>query len=195
MNLRKVVVFCGASMGFRKVYQEKAVELGAYFAKNNIELIYGAGKIGLMGAIADAVLEKKGKVIGIIPELLSKEEVLHPNLSTTIITKTMSERKLKMSKLTDAYITMPGGFGTLDELFEVLTLQQLYIEKKPVGLLNIEGYFNAVLQQLDVMVKEGLLKQKNRDMLIVADNVEDLMKQMVTYKSPKESSIINKVVK
>jgi len=195
MNIQKVVVFCGSSLGFREIYKEKAVELGSYFAKNNIELIYGAGKLGLMGTIANAIIDRKGKVTGIIPKLLSKEEVLHPNLTETIITKTMSERKLIMSKKTDAYITLPGGFGTLDELFEVLTLQQLHIETKPVGLLNVEGFFNATLQQLDVMVKEGLLNQKNRDMLIVDTTIDGLMKKMNSYKKPKNTSVINKIVK
>lgn len=195
MNIEKIVVFCGASLGFQKVYEEKAIALGTYFAKNNIELVYGAGKIGLMGAVADAVLVNKGKVTGIIPELLAMEEVIHPDITTTVITKTMSERKFKMSKLADAYITLPGGFGTLDELFEVLTLQQLYIEKKPVGLLNVNGFYDAILQQLDVMIKEGLLKLKNRDMLIVADTIPDLISKMEAYKAPVATSIINKVVK
>lgn len=195
MNIQKVVVFCGSSLGFNPIYKDTAVELGNYFAQNNIGLIYGAGKIGLMGAVADAVLAKKGIVTGIIPKLLSQEEVLHPSLTETIITKTMSERKFLMSKMTDTYITLPGGFGTLDELFEVLTLQQLYIEKKPVGLLNINGFFDATLQQLDVMIKEGLLKQKNKDMLFVDTTVTGLMEQLKNYKAPKESSIIGKVVK
>jgi len=195
MNIQKVVVFCASSMGYRSVYKNTAKTLGNYFAANNIELIYGAGKLGLMGTIADAVLENNGKVTGIIPELLCKEEVLHPAITNTIITKTMSERKFIMSKQADAYITLPGGFGTLDELFEVLTLQQLYIETKPVGLLNVEGFFDATLQQLDVMVKEGLLKQKNRDMLLVDTTVEGLMQQLHNYKKPTETSIIAKVVK
>lgn len=195
MNIQKVVVFCGSSSGFKEIYINEAQKLGVYLAKNNIQLIYGAGKVGLMGAVADAVLNENGKVTGIIPELLSKEEVLHPNLTETIITKTMSERKILMSKKTDAYITLPGGFGTFDELFEVLTLQQLYIETKPVGLLNVDGFYDAVLQQLDVMLKEGLLKQKNRDMLFVDDNIEGLMQQLYNYKKPENTSIINKVVK
>ena len=195
MNIQKVVVFCGSSLGFNPIYKDTAIELGNYFAQNDIDLIYGAGKIGLMGAVADAVLAKKGIVTGIIPKLLSQEEVLHPNLTETIITKTMSERKFLMSKMTDMYITLPGGFGTLDELFEVLTLQQLYIEKKPVGLLNINGFFDATLQQLDVMIKEGLLKQRNKDMLFVDTTVTGLMKQLKDYKAPKETSIIGKVVK
>ncbi len=195
MNIQKVVVFCGSSLGFRKIHKEKAIELGIYLAKNNVDLIYGAGKIGLMGIIADIVLEQKGKVIGVIPELLSKEEVLHPNLTETIITKTMSERKLLMSKKTDAYIAMAGGFGTLDELFEVLTLQQLFIETKPVGLLNTNGFFDATLKQLEVMVEEGFLKQKNRDMLFMDTSVEGLMDKMNNYKKPEKTAIINKVVK
>ena len=194
MNIQKVLVFCGSSLGFRKIYKEKAIEMGVYFAQNDIELIYGAGKIGMMGAIADAVIENKGKVTGIIPKLLCKEEVLHPGITETVITETMSERKFLMSKMTDAYITLPGGFGTLDELFEALTLQQLYIEKKPVALLNVNGFFDATLQQLDIMVKEGLLKQKNRDMLLVDTTVTGLMKQLNTYKAPKETSIIGKIV-
>ncbi len=194
MNIQKVVVFCGSSSGFNSVYKNTAISLGNHFVENDISLIYGAGKLGLMGTIADTVLEKNGKVIGIIPELLCKEEVLHPNITETIITKTMSERKFIMSKMTDAYITLPGGFGTLDELFEALTLQQLYIEKKPVALLNVNGFFDATLQQLDVMVKEGLLKQKNRDMLFVDTTITGLMEQLSKYKAPKETSIISKVV-
>jgi len=195
MNIQKVAVFCGSSLGFNKTYQKSAVQLGTYFAKNNIELIYGAGKLGLMGTIANSVLEQKGKVTGIIPKLLCKEEVLHPNLTETIITETMGERKFLMSKKTDAYITLPGGFGTLDELFEVLTLQQLYIETKPIGLLNINGFFDATLQQLDIMIKEGFLKQKNRDMLFVASSVNGLMDKLKKYKKPENTTIIGKIVK
>lgn len=195
MKIQKVVVFCGSSLGFREIYKKKAIELGMYLAQNNMDLIYGAGKIGLMGVIADTVLEQKGKVIGVIPELLSKEEVLHPNLTETIVTKTMSERKVIMSEKTDAYIAMAGGFGTLDELFEVLTLQQLYIERKPIGLLNINGFFDATLKQLDIMVEEGFLKQKNRNMLFVDETIEGLMAKMNNYQKPENTSVINKVVK
>lgn len=195
MNIHNVVVFCGSSIGFNTVYKNAAIALGDFFVAHNIKLIYGAGRIGLMGVIADTVLEGQGKVTGIIPELLSKEEVLHPNISETIITKTMSERKVLMSQETDAYISLPGGFGTLDELFEVLTLQQLQIEQKPVGLLNVNGFFDNTLAQLDVMVKEGFLKQTGKDSLIVATTVEELMMKMDAYKAPEKRTIINKVVK
>jgi uncharacterized protein (TIGR00730 family) len=193
--MNKVVVFCGSSIGFNAVYKEAAIELGNYFATNNIELVYGGGKIGMMGVLADTILVKNGKVTGVIPHLLKKEEVVHTGISEVIVTKKMSDRKVIMSKLIDGYITLPGGFGTLDELFEALTLNQLHIEQKPVGLLNVNGFFDYTLLQLDVMVKEGYLKQKNRDMLIVATTVDSLLKQMNDYKAPKITSIINKVVR
>lgn len=191
----KVVVFCGSSTGFNSVYKDAAIELGNYFAENNITMVYGGGKIGMMGIIADAIHAKNGKVIGVIPKLLEHEEVVNREVSELIITKKMSERKVIMSKLIDGYITLPGGFGTLDELFEALTLGQLHIEQKPVGLLNVNGFFDYTLQQLDVMVKEGYLKQKNRDLLLVDKTVNGLMEQMLSYKAPEVSHVINKVVR
>ncbi len=195
MSINSVTVFCGASLGHRNIYQKTAIELGVFFAKNNIDLIYGAGKIGLMGVIADAVLKENGQVIGVIPELLKHEEVVHPKITKTIFTKTMSERKFIMSKMTDAYIALPGGFGTLDELFEALTLQQLYIEKKPVGILNVNGFFDPLIEQLTLMIEEGFLKLKNREMLIIDASVEGLMKKLNAYQAPEANSIIDKVVK
>ena len=192
--MKKVVVFCGSSVGFNSVYKEAAIELGKEFVKNNIALVYGGGKIGMMGIIADTILAKKGNVIGVIPSLLEKEEVVHKGVSELIITKKMSERKVIMSKLVDAYITLPGGFGTLDELFEALTLGQLHIEQKPIGILNVNGFFNHTLQQLDVMVNEGYLKPENRKLLIVDTTVKGLMQQMQNYKAPEKLHVINKVV-
>jgi len=192
--MKKIVVFCGSSLGFNSVYKNTAIELANYFAENNIGLVYGGGKIGMMGVLADTILQQKGEVIGVIPELLRHEEIVHAEISKVIITKKMSERKVIMSKLIDAYITLPGGFGTLDELFEALTLNQLHIEKKPVGLLNINGFFDHTLKQLDVMVKEGYLKQENRKLLLVDTSVNGLMEQMQLYTAPEITHIINKVV-
>ena len=140
--LKKVVVFCGSSLGFNPDYKNAAEELGKALAEKNIGLVYGGGKIGMMGVLANSVMQENGHVTGIIPELLRHEEVIHTEISEMIVCKTMSERKVIMSKLIDGYITLPGGFGTLDELFESLTLQQLHIEQKPVGLLNINGFFD-----------------------------------------------------
>ena len=191
----KIVVFCGSSTGFNAVYKEAAIELGNYFADNDVTMVYGGGKIGMMGIIADTILKKEGKVVGVIPKLLEHEEVVHAGATEMIVVKKMSERKVLMSKLVDGYITLPGGFGTLDELFEALTLGQLHIEQKPVGLLNVNGFFDHTLKQLDLMVKEGYLKQKNRDLLIVDTTVKGLMQQMKHYKAPKVSHVINKVVR
>ncbi|AOW17073.1 Rossman fold protein, TIGR00730 family [Polaribacter vadi] len=192
--MKRIVVFCGSSLGFNPMYKQAAIELGNYFVNNNIGLVYGGGKIGMMGALSDTILEQKGEVIGVIPKLLEKEEVLHLGVEEMIICKNMSERKVIMSKLVDGYITLPGGFGTLDELFEALTLSQLYIEQKPVGLLNINGFFDGVLMQLDKMVEEGYVKPENKKLLIVEDSVEKLLEKMNSYKAPKISHVINKVV-
>ena len=193
--MKKVVVFCGSSTGFNPVYREAAIELGNYFARHAIGLVYGGGKIGMMGIIADTILGRKGEVIGIIPELLKKEEVVHGALSELIVTKTMSDRKVRMSQITEGYITLPGGFGTLDELFEVLTLNQLHIEQKPIGLLNVNGFFDHAIKQLDVMVLEGYLKQENRDLLLIDASIDGLIQQMKSYKAPKKKHVIDKVVR
>ena len=192
--MKKIVVFCGSSLGFNPVYKEAAIELGNYFAKNKIGLVYGGGKIGMMGVLANTILRHKGDVIGVIPKLLEKEEVVHAGVEEMIVCKKMSDRKVIMSKLIDGYITLPGGFGTLDELFEALTLYQLHIEQKPVGLLNTNGFFDAVLLQLDRMVEEGYLKQENRKMLLVGTSVNELMQKMNTYKTPEITNVINKVI-
>lgn len=193
--MKKIVVFCGSSLGFNPIYKHAAIELGDYFVNNDITLVYGGGKIGMMGVLSESILKKGGNVIGVIPNLLKKEEVVNENVTELIITKTMSERKVMMSKLSDGYISLPGGFGTLDELFEGLTLGQLHIEKKPNGILNINGFFNHTLKQLDHMVSEGYLKKENKEMLLVGNNVSELMLKMDTYIAPKKSAVINKIIK
>lgn len=193
--MKKVAVFCGSSIGFNEIYRNEAIKLGNCFIENNIGLVYGGGKIGMMGIIADTIIEKKGVVIGVIPGLLRHEEVAHTNITEMIVTKTMSKRKVKISKLVDGYIALPGGFGTLDEIFEALTLGQLGIESKPVGILNTNGFFNHLILQLDVMVTEGYLKQSNKEMLIVSESVTDLIAQMFNYNAPEMTKVINKVVK
>ncbi len=192
--MKKIAVFCGSSLGFKTIYKEEATKLGNYFVKKNISMVYGGGKIGMMGAVADTMIAQKGEVIGVIPGLLRHEEVAHSNISEMIITKTMSKRKVKISRLVDGYIALPGGFGTLDEIFEALTLSQLGIESKPVGILNTNGFFNHLIKQLDVMVTEGYLKQSNKDMLIVSDCIEELLSKMYNYKAPEMIKVINKVV-
>lgn len=191
--MKKVAVFCGASAGFKSTYKEKATELGTYFAINNIAMVFGGGKIGMMGAIADAMLKKKGKVIGVIPHLLRHEEVEHNGVSEMIVSENMSDRKVIISKMVDGYIALAGGFGTLDEIFEALTLGQLGIESKPVGILNTNGFFDSLLQQLDRMVTDGFLKQENRNMLLVSESIPELLDAMYAYKAPIVTKVVNTV--
>lgn len=193
--MNRIVVFCGSSLGFNSIYREAAISLGNHFVKQNIGLVYGGGKIGMMGALADTILAQNGEVIGVIPKLLEKEEVVHAHVKEMIVCKNMSERKVIMSKLVDGYITLPGGFGTLDELFEALTLNQLHIEQKPVGLLNINGFFDATVLQIDKMVAEGYVKPENKALLIVENTVDKLLEKMSQYQAPEITHIINKVVR
>ncbi len=192
--MERIAVFCGSSAGFNRIYANEAKKLGFYMATNNIGLVYGGGKIGIMGALADSVLENKGEVIGVIPDMLRHVEVAHTKITEMIVTKKMSKRKVTISKLVSGYIALAGGFGTLDEIFEAMTLGQLGIEKKPVGILNTNGYFDHLLKQLDVMVKEGFLKSSNRNMIIVSNSVEELIFKMNNYKAPDVSKIVKSVI-
>ena len=191
--MKSIAVFCGSSIGFNSDYANAAKKLGYFLVSNNISLIYGGGKIGMMGMLADTMIALKGEVIGVIPELLQHEEVIHAEATSMIVTQTMSERKVLMSKKVDGYIALAGGFGTLDELFEVLTLGQLGIENKPIGVLNTNDFFDGILIQLDKMVAEGFLKQINRDMILVSDELDTLYQKMQGYSAPKLSKIVNTV--
>lgn len=193
LSMNNVVVFCGSSTGYHQKYKNIAKELGAFLTEKKYGLVYGGGKIGLMGIIADEVLKNNGTVLGIIPKLLEKKEVVHQNLSKLMICKTMAERKIAMSVNGDAYLILPGGFGTLDELFEVLTLQQLQIEQKPVGILNIDGYFNGVLQQVDTMITEGFLKPEGKNLLMIGTTIAEVFTKMENYKVPQKLEVTHKI--
>ena len=191
--MKRIAVFCGSSKGFNQEYAQAAVKLGDFFSKQGIGLVYGGGKIGIMGVIADTMIKNNSEVIGVIPGLLKHEEVAHTKISRMITTKKMSKRKVKISKLVDGYIALPGGFGTLDEIFEALTLGQLGIENKAIGILNTNNFFHHALLQLDHMVKEGFLKKENRDMIMVSESIEDLIHKMRSYEAPVLSKVVNTV--
>lgn len=192
--MRKIAVFCGSSVGFDPVYKQAAVQLGNAFVKRDITLVYGGGKIGLMGVLAQTILNQGGKVIGVIPEPLKKKEVVDLNVTELIVTQTMSERKVVMSKLSDGYISLPGGFGTLDELFEGITMSQLHIEEKPNALLNTNGYYNHLLSQIERMIADGFVKSSNKELLIVSRTVEDLIDKMLAYTPQKKLPVTSKIV-
>lgn len=193
--MKKIAVFCGSSLGFDPIYKKTAIELGNAFVKKDITLVYGGGKIGIMGVLAETILSQGGKVIGVIPKLLEKKEVVYREVTELIVTKKMSERKVIMSKLCDGYISLAGGFGTLDEMFEGLTMSQLQIEQKPNGILNTNGYFNHLIAQADRMIEEGFVKPSNKELLIVSDSVADLLKKMDVYTAPDKAKVIEKIVK
>lgn len=174
MNMHQVLVFCASSSGHAPVWIEGAKAVGRYIGSHGMNLVYGGGKIGLMGAVADATLAAGGEVVGVIPEFLDTVEVGHRELSQLHVVKTMHERKAMMSELSDVVIALPGGFGTMEELFEMLTWAQLNLHQKPIGLLNINGFYDKLLEFIEDMVSSGLLKPHNRDLLIVSENVEDL---------------------
>ncbi len=179
--MRSIVVFCGSSEGNDPDILNVANKLGKTLAEKNVTLVYGAAKIGVMGKVAQGALDHGGKVIGIIPDFLKLKEVVHEGLTEMITTENMHERKLKMNELSDGIITLPGGYGTLEELFEMITWAQLGLHKKPIGLLNINGFFDDMLKMLQKMVALGFLKQENYDMLLVDDSVDGLLKQMGEY--------------
>lgn len=177
-NLKSVAVFCASSDGVDPVIFEEAYRLGSYLAKNNIKLVYGGSKLGLMGQVANGVLENGGSATGVIPDFLKTKEVVHTGLSELITTENMHQRKLKMHDLSEGFIALPGGFGTLEELFEILTWGQLGLHKHPIGILNVNNFYDDLLAMLDKMVAKGLLKRSNMDLVLVASNIEELVNKM-----------------
>lgn len=182
MVMRRICVFCGSSMGSRTEYKLAAENLGRVLADNNIGLVYGGANVGLMKIIADTMLAKGAEVIGVMPHHLVAREVAHVKLTEMIIVDTMAERKEQMVTLSDGFIALPGGFGTLDELSEILTFNQLRISDKPLGILNISGYFDYLLRFFDHAVEEGYVREEHRNNLIVSDSIADLMQLMQQYK-------------
>jgi uncharacterized protein (TIGR00730 family) len=173
-----ICVFCGSSTGANPIYCKTSKELGIALARQNHTLVYGGGNIGLMGIIADAVLEHQGSVIGVIPDFLMKKEVGHSGVNLEIV-PSMHERKKRMADLSDAFITMPGGWGTLDETAEILTWKQLGLIHQPIGILNVNHFFDTLIQQMELMVEEGFLKPQNLEGVHISDNPQTLLKMII----------------
>ena len=190
-RMKRITVFCGSSLGNEKKFKAQAFLLGQTLAKQNIELVYGGAKIGLMGAVADGVLSGGGKVIGVIPAFLKSKEVAHEGLTQLITVQSMHERKTKMNDLCDGVIALPGGFGTLEELFEMLTWSQLGLHGKPIAILNVDGYYDALCEMIQTMVNKGFLKVINQQMLLVSNNMEELLEKMKNYVAPLVGKWIN----
>lgn len=182
--MKSIAVFCGSSEGASSIYKDSAVKLGQQLAKHQITLIYGGANVGLMGIVADTVLEYGGSVIGVLPEFLQNREIAHTGLTELIMVDSMHERKAKMAELADGFIALPGGPGTLEEYFEIFTWGQLGLHQKPCGLLNINQYFDPLVSMFDTMERNHFMQSKYRDMVITDDTPEGILKQFSIYKAP-----------
>ncbi len=182
-EIKSICVYCGSSTGTNPIYREDAVRLAQILVENNIRLINGGGNIGLMGIMADEVLVSGGECTGVIPMGLQQKEIAHKGMTELIIVPDMHSRKLTMVNLSDAFIAFPGGFGTLDELFETLTWSQLHLHQKPIIVYNPVGYFNPLLQQADQMCAEGFLNNLSRSLLMSTDKIENLLPMLNHFKA------------
>lgn len=177
--MKRLCVFCGSRTGMTPVYAEETRRLGAAMAERGIGLVFGAGNVGLMGVLADAVRSGGGETIGVIPKALVERELAHQSLSDLRIVESMHDRKAVMAGLSDAFLALPGGYGTLDELFEILTWAQLQFHQKPIGVLNVAGFFDPLLAWIDRAIADDFVKRKNRDLLIVENDVEKILDLLV----------------
>jgi uncharacterized protein (TIGR00730 family) len=184
--MKHLCVFCGSSAGGREIYADAARRLGTALARRNLGLVYGAGHIGLMGVLADAVLEAGGEVIGVIPQGLVDRELAHKNLTELHVVGTMHQRKARMADLADAFVALPGGFGTADELFEILTWSQLGLHTKPIGLLNVAGFFDPLLAWVERCVQEEFLRRRHAELLITCGDADALLDALVHHRPAPE---------
>jgi uncharacterized protein (TIGR00730 family) len=191
-TFQRLCVFCGSSKGAREVYIHAAQQLGHELAKRGIELVYGGGNVGLMGVLADAVLAAGGHVIGVIPEQLMARELGHTSIQDLRIVKTMHERKALMAELADGFIAMPGGIGTYEEFFEVLTWAQLGIHSKPCALLNVDGFYDPVLRLLHHAVEEHFVRASHRELVVVEAEPTELLDLMFAHHAPRRHKWIDK---
>lgn len=185
--MKNIVVFCASSIDKQEAYAEAARNIGKLFVSHDITLVYGGGRVGLMGVVADTVIQSGGQVIGVIPEFLATKEVAHQGLTELIVVESMHQRKMKMSELCEGVIALPGGFGTLEELTEMLTWSQLNLHHKPIGILNVNGYYDHLEKLFDQMVEEGLLRPENRALAIFDTYPESLLEKMKEFEKPEVS--------
>lgn len=181
--MRRVVVFCGSSSGSDARFTAQAILLGETLARQQIALVYGGARIGLMGAVADGALRAGGQVIGVLPRFLQSKEIAHADLTELHLVDSMHERKLLMNELCDGAIALPGGFGTLEEFFEMLTWAQLGLHQKPVALLNVAGFYDPLLALVQSMVDNALLKPQNQSLILGSDNIDTLLETMRNYQA------------
>lgn len=179
--MKYISVFCGSSSGNEGIFVEQAALLGQVIARRGYGVVYGGAHVGLMGAVANGALSEGGEVIGVIPEFLKKKELQHHKLSRMYVVETMHERKALMNKLSDGIIALPGGYGTLEELFEMLTWAQLALHKKPIGLLNVDGFYEPLIAMSQKMIEKGFLKDEYKNLLLIDDDSDGLLDKMEAF--------------
>lgn len=182
--MKSIAVFCASSKGVSDLYFDAAKKTGGKLASQNVRVVFGGSKLGLMGAVADGALAQGGEVIGVLPTFMRKKELEHRGLTDLIFVESMHQRKLKMHDLSDGVIALPGGFGTFEELFEMLTWAQLGLHTKPIGILNVAGYYDKLIEMFDHMTESGLLRKSCKDMVLVAEEMTELLAKMRNYEAP-----------
>lgn len=190
--MKSIAVFCGSSEGNDNSIIKQAYQLGKTFATNNIALVYGAAKVGIMGQVAQGTIDNNGKTIGVIPDFLKTKEVVNTELTELHVTKNMHDRKVIIYEKSDGFMILSGGFGTMDEFFEITTWGQLGLHQKPIGILNTNGYYNHLLLQCKTMVANGFLKQQNLDAVVVDDTINGLLEKMKAFKPTPTPKWLNK---
>lgn len=190
--INAIGVFCGSNTGYEEVFINKTRELAGYLVSQKVKVVFGGGKVGLMGVLADEMMRANGECIGVIPEFLKTKEVVHDKITEVVITENMHDRKLRMYALADAFIILPGGLGTLDELFEISTWSQLGLHSKPIIIYNINGYYDPLIEQLKKMVKCGFLNSTNLELMKIAGNLEEVKIALNTYQYTVQPKWINR---
>lgn len=183
-TFNSIAIFCGSSKGNNKRYEQAAYDLGFALAQRRLAVVYGGSKIGLMGAVADGALANNGEVFGVLPHFLDTREIAHDKITKLYRTNSMHERKTKMHELSDAVIALPGGFGTLEELFEMITWAQLGLHQKPIGLLNVNGYYDHLQSFCRTAIDQGFVHGKNESLLLFASTIDDLLQKMQDFVAP-----------
>ncbi len=189
--MKSVAVFCASANGINPVYRSIARQTGSILARRGCDVVYGGARVGLMGEVADGALDAGGWVVGVLPEFLRDRELAHTGISEMIFVKSMHDRKRILQERSDAILTLPGGFGTMEEFFELLTWSQLGLHSKPIGILNVNGVYDHLIQLFDTLEAEGFIRTKNRDLVLVDSDLERLLDAMERYQAPERTVIID----
>jgi uncharacterized protein (TIGR00730 family) len=189
--MKSVAVFCASAYGNNPIYRTSAYTTGKILAQRGMDVLYGGSKLGLMGDLADGALEAGGKVIGVLPEFLRDREVAHMGISELILVKSMHERKKILNDRSDAILTLPGGFGTMEEFFELLTWSQLGLHSKPIGILNVNGVYDPLMSLFDRMVDEGFVRSESRNLVLIDSDLDSLLDAMNEFVAPARAKVID----